>query len=177
MGTGTHFAVIEDGEMKPVENEDYAAMLVRLSDDASASGAVGTLEASRVAVGPRASYGIEVYGTEGSAHWDFERMNELHLSGGLGAENQGYTRIMARPGMGDFGRFQPGAGTSMGYDDLKVIEAKKFLQAVLGREALNSNIQDALSAAQVVTAAERSAESRGWEQSSPVAGTTASTRV
>ncbi|UOQ56947.1 Gfo/Idh/MocA family oxidoreductase [Leucobacter allii] len=176
MGTGTHFAVIEDGEMKPVENEDYAGMLVRLADDATAAGAVGTLEASRVAVGPRASYGIEVYGTAGSAHWDFERLNELHLSGGLGAEDQGYTRIMARPGMGDFGRFQPGAGTSMGYDDLKVIEAKKFLQAVLGRESLNSNIQDALSAAQVVTAAERSAESRAWEASAPVAGTTAAIR-
>lgn len=177
MGTGTHFALIEDGEMKPVENEDYAAMLVRLSDGAAAAGAVGTLEASRVAVGPRASYGIEIYGTEGSAHWDFERMNELHLSGGLGTENQGYTRVMAHPGMGDFARFQPGAGTSMGYDDLKVIEAKKFLQAVLGREALNSNIQDALSAAQVVTAAERSAESRVWETSIPVPGTTAAVRV
>lgn len=172
MGTGTHFAVIENGDMKPVENEDYAGMLVRISDGAPAANAVGTLEASRVAVGPRASYGIEVYGTEGSAHWDFERMNELHLSGGLGAENQGYTRVMARAGMGDFGRFQPGAGTSMGYDDLKVIEAKKFLQAVLGREAINSNIQDALSAAQVVSAAERSAETRTWESSAPVDGTT-----
>lgn len=173
MGSGTHFAVIEDGVMKPVENEDYAAMLVRLSGDATAADAVGTLEASRVAVGPRASYGIEIYGTEGSAHWDFERLNELHISGGLGTENQGYTRVMAHPGMGDFARFQPGAGTSMGYDDLKVIEAKKFLQAVLGREALNSNIQDALSAAQVVSAAERSADSRSWEQSTPVSGTTA----
>ena len=173
MGTGTHFALIEGGTMKPVENEDYAGMLIRIAGDAPAAHAVGTLEASRVSVGPRASYGIEVYGTAGSAHWDFERMNELHLSGGLGAENQGYTRVMARSGMGDFGRFQPGAGTSMGYDDLKVIEAKKFLQAVVGREALNSNIQDALSAAQVVTAAERSAQSRAWEQSSPVPGTTA----
>lgn len=173
MGTGTHFAVIENGEMKPVENEDYAAMLVRLSGDAVATGAVGTLEASRVSVGPRSSYGIEIYGTEGSAYWDFERMNELHISGGLGTENQGYTRVMAHPGMGDFGRFQPGSGTSMGYDDLKVIEAKKFVQSVLGRESLSSNIQDALSAAQVVTAAERSAETRAWEQSAPVSGTTA----
>ncbi|MFV0435358.1 MAG: Gfo/Idh/MocA family protein [Leucobacter sp.] len=177
MGTGTHFAVIENGDMKPVENEDYAAMLVRLSGDAVAADAVGSLEASRVAVGPRASYGIEVYGTEGSAHWDFESMNELHLSGGLGTENQGYTRIMARPGMGDFGRFQPGSGTSMGYDDLKVVEARKFLQAVLGRETLNSNIQDALSANQVVSAAERSAETRNWESSAPVAGTTAAVRA
>lgn len=176
MGTGTHFAVIEDGVMKPVENEDYAGMLVRLAESASAAGAVGTLEASRVAVGPRASYGIEVYGTEGSARWDFEQLNELHISGGLGAEYPGYTRVMAHSGMGDFGRFQPGAGTSMGYDDLKVIEAKKFLQAVLGREQLNSNIQDALSAAQVITAAERSAEGRSWEVSAPISGTTASLR-
>ncbi|KAF5291086.1 hypothetical protein FQR65_LT20510 [Abscondita terminalis] len=173
MGTGTHFAVIENGVMKPVENEDYAAMLIRLAGDAVAEGAVGTLEASRVAVGPRASYGIEIYGTEGSAFWDFERMNELHISGGLGAEHQGYTRVMASPGMGDFGRFQPGAGTSMGYDDLKVIEAKKFLEAVAGRAQLNSNARDALSAAQVISAAERSAESRAWERSAPVSGTTA----
>lgn len=173
MGSGTHFAVIENGEMKPVENEDYAGMLVRLRGDAVAADAVGTLEASRVAVGPRASYGIEIYGTNGSAHWDFERMNELHISSGLGTAHQGYTRVMASPGMGDFGLFQPGAGTSMGYDDLKVIEAKKFLEAVAGRAALNSNIQDALSASQVISAAERSAAERRWESSAPVEGTTA----
>lgn len=176
MGSGTHFAVVEDGVMKPVENEDYAAMLIRLSDDAIAADAVGTLEASRVAVGPRASYGIEIYGTNGSAHWNFERLNELHVSSGLGAAHQGYTRVMASPGMGEFGRFQPGAGTSMGYDDLKVIEAKKFLETVVGRAAVNSNIQDALSAAQVVSAAERSAEDRQWAVSQPVTGTTAAVR-
>ncbi|MGO1538508.1 MAG: Gfo/Idh/MocA family protein [Leucobacter sp.] len=176
MGTGTHFAVIEDGEMKPVENEDYSAMLVRLSSDAIAADAVGTLEASRVAVGPRASYGIEVYGTNGSARWDFEQLNELQLSQPLGAEQQGYTRVMAFPGMGDFGNFQPGSGTSMGYDDLKVTEAKKFVQSVLGREHANSNIQDALSSAQVISAAERSAEARTWQSSAPVAGTTSATR-
>lgn len=173
MGTGTHFAVIEDGEMKPVENEDYAAMLVRLGGDAVAAGAVGTLEASRVSVGPRASYGIEIYGTEGSAHWDFERLNELHLSHGPREGYQGYTRIMAQPGMGDFARFQPGAGTSMGYDDLKVVEAQKFLLAVLDREHRNSNIRDALSASRVVSAAERSAEERRWESVPRVEGTTA----
>ena len=173
MGTGTHFAVIEDGVMKPVENEDYAAMLVRLSGDARAGGAVGTLEASRVAVGPRASYALEVYGTEGSAIWDFERMNELQLAAGRGDARQGYARVMADAAMGDFARFQPGAGTSMGYDDLKVIEAKKFLMAVAGREALNSNISDALSAARVVSAAERSAAGRSWEAAGSVEGTTA----
>ena len=52
MGSGTHFAVIEDGEMGTVENDDYVAALVRFAPDSRAAGAVGTLEASRIIVGP-----------------------------------------------------------------------------------------------------------------------------
>lgn len=173
MGQATHFALVEDGEMGEVENEDYAGLLVRFSDRALAAGAVGTLEASRVAVGPRAQYGFEIYGTEGSLTWDFQRMNELRLATGLGRPEFGYTTIYAGPGHGDFARFQPGAGTGMGYDDLKVIEAKKFLQAFLGREAENSNIHDAVASARVLDAAERSAASRAWEAVLPEPGTTA----
>jgi hypothetical protein len=38
MGSATHFAVIEDGELGPVENEDYAATLVRFAGDAQGRG-------------------------------------------------------------------------------------------------------------------------------------------
>jgi predicted dehydrogenase len=89
MGTGTHFDVIEGGELGDVENEDYAAMLFRFADSAVAAGAVGTLEASRVAVGPRASYNIEIYGTEGSVMWDFERMNEFQVAIGRTGDLRG----------------------------------------------------------------------------------------
>jgi len=173
MGSGTHFDVIEGGEKKPVENEDYGGMLVRFADNAIASGAVGTLEASRVSVGPRASYNFEIYGTNGSLKWDFERLNELELVIGRRGPNVGYQRIMANPYMGDFAKFQPGPGVSMGYDDLKIIEAKKFLEAYLGGPKLNSNIHDAVAAAKVVTAAEESAASGKWIKISPTAGTTA----
>ncbi|WP_339328947.1 Gfo/Idh/MocA family oxidoreductase [Sediminivirga luteola] len=175
MGQGTHFAVVEDGEMLPVENEDYAALLVAFGGDAA--GAVGTLEASRVSVGPRAQYSLEVYGTEGSLLWDFERMNELQLALGRSGPHVGYTRIMAGPDFGDFGRFQPGAGTSMGYDDLKVIEARKFLQAYLGEDSAHADIRDALAANRVVSAAETSAASGTWEEVAPVEGTTAARRA
>src|SRR5690606_37410912 len=67
MGSGTHFAVIEDGEMGRVENEDYAAALVRFAATAQGPGPVGTLEVSRTIVGPQCGLAIEVYGTEGSA--------------------------------------------------------------------------------------------------------------
>ena len=53
-------------------------------------------------------------------------------------------------------------------------EAKKFLLAVAGGPAENSNVHDALSAAATVTAAEESAASGQWQKLEPVAGTTAS---
>ncbi|MEY4437410.1 MAG: hypothetical protein RL100_874 [Actinomycetota bacterium] len=173
MGVGTHFDVIEGGEKGPVENEDYGGMLVRFADDAVAAGAVGTLEASRVAVGPRASYNFEIYGTEGSLMWDFERMNELQVAIGRRGERLGYQRVMVAPGFGDFSHFQPGAGTGMGYDDLKTIEARKFIEAYIGKQAVNSNIHDAVASARVVSAAEKSNESGQWVKLAPVAGTTA----
>lgn len=176
MGKGTHFDVIEGGELGEVENEDYAAMLFRFADSAVAAGAVGTLEASRVSVGPRASYNIEIYGTEGSVKWDFERMNEFDIAVGRTGDLLGYKRVMANPNFGDFGHFQPGAGTGMGFDDLKVVEARKFLEAFTDKAHVNSNIHDAVAAAAVCDAAEESAESGQWVTLPAVPGVTAATR-
>jgi len=172
-GAGSHFDLVEGGELGDVENEDYAAMMVQLRADAVASSALGTLESSRVTVGKRASYNIEIYGTEGSLMWDFERLNELELATAGDSVRVGYQRIMAGPAFGEFSHFQPGSGTSMGFDDLKVIEAKKFIEAYLGGPALNSNIHDALSAARVVEASLASQADEAWHTIAPVAGTTA----
>src|SRR4029079_2085011 len=57
MGQATHFAVIEVGERADVTTADYAAALVRFSADSPGAGAVGTLEASRVIVGPQCGLG------------------------------------------------------------------------------------------------------------------------
>lgn len=172
MGTGTHFAVIEGGEQGPVENEDYGGMLIRFGSDAVGADAVGTLEASRVTVGPRARYEVEIYGTEGSVRWDFERLNELQIAKGRSGEHVGYQRVMANSHFGDFDHFQPGAGPTMGYDDLKTIEAKKFVESFLGLQHVNSNIHDAVSAARVVQAAEDSAASKTWIAIAQPTGTT-----
>jgi predicted dehydrogenase len=177
MGQATHFAVVENGEMAPVENEEYAGRLVRFASDAVGAGAVGTLEASRVTVGPRAEYSLEVYGTEGSLRWNFERMNELELALGYDGPHVGFTRVMAGPDFGDFSHFQPGAGTSMGYDDFKVVEAKKFLLSYIGEESSHADVHDALAANRVVYAGERAAASRSWVDVEQVAGTTAARRA
>src|SRR6201995_5509458 len=144
MGAATHFAVIENGELGDVENDDYVAALVRFAAGSHTAGAVGTLEAARGSVGPQCGLGFEIFGTQGSATRNSGRMNEFRLCLGRGGANAGYTTVLGNAQLGDYGRFQPGPGHSMGYDDLKVIEAKKFLVAVNGGEPRNSTITEAL---------------------------------
>ena len=84
----------------------------------------------------------------------------------------GHTTILGNPGMGECTQFQPGPGNSMGYDDLKVIEAKKFLLSVTQGIPGACTIDDAQSAAEVVTAAVQSAESGAWVKVPTVPGAT-----
>jgi predicted dehydrogenase len=153
-GSGTHFSVVEgDAESGAVENEDWCAALVEF-----ASGLRGTVELSRVTVGAEARYLFEVNGTEGAVSWNFERMNELELY-----RDGGYSRVLMGPSHPDFARFQPGRGIPMGYDDLKVIEAYRFLQSVADGVQREPGVREMASAARVVDAIARSCESGAWE--------------
>src|SRR5690242_21710368 len=99
-------------------------------------------------------------------------MNELRLCLGRSSPDRGYTTVLGSSALGDYARFQPGPGNSMGYDDLKVIEAKKFLVAVTGGERRNSTIDDAHHVAEVISAAAISAETGGWHRVPTVPGAT-----
>jgi predicted dehydrogenase len=156
MGTG-HF-VVEGGEMGEVENEDYAAALVRFEN-----GARGTLENSRTCIGPHVRNSFEVNGTRGALSWDFQRLNELQLYRTDSTGDKGYRTVFAAPGMGDFERFQPGAGISMGYDDLKVTEAYLFLSSIAEDGQREPGIEQVVSAMRVVDAMDRSCDSGDWE--------------
>jgi len=152
------------GERRAVENEDYAALLLRFDN-----GAVGTMDSSRMVRGPRAEYALEVYGTEGSLRWDFQRLNELEVC--LPEQSEyGYTRVYMSPGHGEFIRFQPGGGTGMGYDDLKTIEAAQFVQSVISGRQLAPSVADGLAAAVIVEAAEASIEDGAWHEVATVDG-------
>jgi predicted dehydrogenase len=154
-GTGTHFSVVEgDVELGPVENEDWCAALVEFE-----SGLKGTIELSRVLVGAEARYLFEVNGTLGAVSWNFERMNELeHYRDG------GSARILMGPTHPDFARFQPGKGIPMGFDDLKVIEAYRFLQSVSDGQQREPGVREIAAAARVLDAIARSFESGRWEE-------------
>lgn len=157
------------GDQKsPVENEDYVALLARFDN-----GVIATMESSRVSVGPRAEYVIEIYGTEGSARWSFERLNELEVCLGIdGGPTHGYTRAMAGPKWGEWSRFQPAIGPSMGFDDMKCIEAAQFLRSVLTQHQLAPSAADAWCAAEVDEAIVASAADGRWHDVPVVKGPT-----
>ena len=145
------------GELGPVENEDYVSSLLRF-----ASGARGTLEASRVAVGEQNNYGFEIHGTKGAVFWDFRRMGELGVSVGTAYQDQAVSTVYVGPTHGDYAAFQPGAASSLSYDDLKVIEAYNFLRSIVEGKPYGSTLDDAVRSAVALDAMSESAATGQW---------------
>jgi predicted dehydrogenase len=156
-GTVSHFSTAAGGRMGPVGNEDQASALLRFE-----SGARGYLESSRVAVGEQCTYGIEVRGTRGAVGWDFRRMQELQVCVGQDYQNAAWQKRYVSPGMGELAAFQPGAGVTMGYDDLKVIEAERLVRSIAHGKPVGATIDDAVEAARLIEAIVRSASERRW---------------
>ncbi|WP_314408725.1 Gfo/Idh/MocA family protein [Streptomyces kroppenstedtii] len=145
------------GETGPVENEDYVSCLLRF-----ASGARGVLEACRVSVGEQNNYGFEIHGTTGALSWDFRRMGELGVSRGTSFQDQPVSTLYVGPGHGEYAAFQPGSANSMGYDDLKVIEAHHFLRSIAEGTPYGATLDDAVHSATALDAMARSAERGTW---------------
>jgi len=141
-----------------VTNEDYVGALVQFSN-----GAQGTLEVCRVIQGHKCEWSIELEGTQGGLSWDFERMNELEVFRPDGdSAHDGFTRIVSGPGHPFHSRFNPAAGTGLGYDDLKTIEAHQFLKAVAEKRQAEPGFAEAVRVAEVLAAIERTWETGSW---------------
>ncbi len=158
--SGTHFNVgTPDDPTGDVTNEDYVTALFRF-----ANGVQGTMEMCRVINGPKAEYTFEIHGTEGAIKWNFERMNEIEVQFRSGDEAEdGYRTILSGPAHPYHGRFNPGPGLGLGYEDLKVIEAYEFLKSVVAGQQGVPGFAEALAVANVQTAVERSWETQQWE--------------
>jgi predicted dehydrogenase len=153
------------GERDAVENEDWVIAQLRLS-----SGARCSVEASRVAVGEQNAYGFEIHGTAGVVGWDFRRIGELRVGTGTAFQDQAVTTRHVGPGDGEYAAFQPGSAMAMGYDELKIIEAQRFLTSIASRSSVGATIWDAVAAARIVEAIAESVRTGSWERPEPVRG-------
>ncbi|MPZ12058.1 MAG: gfo/Idh/MocA family oxidoreductase [Kiloniellaceae bacterium] len=138
-----------------VENEDIANAIVRF-----ASGAQGSLSASRLAWGRKNCLAWEVYGTEGTLAFCQERMNELQLYENRGPKaEQGFRTILTGPEHLPFGQFCPAAGHQLGFLDLKTIELSDLLRAIVTGTPAHPHFDDALEFEIVIHAIAESARS------------------
>ena len=146
-----------DAPTGTVENEDFVVALARTASDV-----LVTIECSRVAVGEQNNYGIEVHGTRGLVGWDFRTPGELRLSTGDAYADQPSQRLFVGPGAGDYGRFQPGSGITMSFDDTKVIELSGLVRSILSGTPEGPQLSDAVASATALDAMVASASGAGW---------------
>lgn len=159
-GAGSHYDRGQPGDPTgEVTNEDWFGAMARFE-----GGAVGEFEVCRTFAGPESHHTFELYGTEGSLRWDFERMNELelHLTGVAGSLG-GFTTIRAGDHLPFHGRFVPGRANGIGFEDLVTIEDAQFLEAVAARRPFAPGFDEALACVSVQDALLRSWRSGRWE--------------
>jgi len=145
-------------EMRPVGNDDITQMLVRF-----ASGASGYLEASRIATGSKMNIGFEITGSEGAIRFDGERINELQVFDRRpGLRTAGFRTILANPEHPPYGNFIPAPGHGLGFNDLKVIEVKELMEAVMTGRSAGPDLSEAARIGAIMDGAILSSERGGW---------------
>ncbi len=158
-GKGTHYDRGSPGDPTgSVTNEDYVGALVEFHN-----GVRGTLEADRSIFGPQSSMAFELNGSSGAASWDHETLNQLKLYLPEEQPTDGFIEVLSGDAFPHQTNFVPGGGNSIGFEDMKVIEALEYLKAVAAGTQHHPGFADALAVAGVLDAMTRSWDSEQWE--------------
>ena len=158
-GTGTHYDRGKPGDPTgAVTNEDYVGALVEFEN-----GVRGTLEADRSMFGPQSSMAFELNGSKGAASWDHEKLNQLRLYLPEEQPTDGFIEVLAGDAFPNQANIVPGGGNSLGFEDMKLIEALEFLRSVEAERRHRPDFGDALANASVAAAMVRSWSSERWE--------------
>ncbi len=147
----------------PVDVDDAAMTMVRF-----ASGAVGTIEASRFAVGRKNHNRFEINGSKGSLVWDLERMNELEVYIEEGP-NSGFRRIMVTDRSHPFCSAWWPAGHIIGYEHSFTHTLLDLLKGVAEGKSPQPDFEDGLKNQRALDAIETSAQTGQWVKLAPPA--------
>jgi predicted dehydrogenase len=131
-----------------------------------ASGAVGSYEATRFALGRKNAMRVEINGSLGSLAFDFESMNELSFFDGANpTEEGGFRRILVtEPTHPYVGAWWP-PGHLLGYEHTFTHEVVDFVRAIADGTDPHPSFADGLQVQRVLAAIEDSAsESSQWTE-------------
>jgi predicted dehydrogenase len=132
-----------------------------------AGGAVGTLEATRLALGRRNAFQWEINGTKGSLAFDMERLNELQVFRDDGDRARGFKTVLVSEADHPFWEHWWPPGHIIGWGDTFVHELHHVLAAIAGDGEVaphGATFEDGYRAAEVCDAIVRSSASGRREQ-------------
>ena len=140
---------------------DDAAMFMGRFDN----GALANLEATRFALGRKNHINVEINGSKGSLHFDFEDMNRLKFFDNTNpADRQGFRDILVTQPNGTHpfvGQWWP-PGHIIGYEHTFVHTVGDFINAVMDGKSVQPTFEDGLKNQRVLEAVEKSAKSGKW---------------
>jgi predicted dehydrogenase len=126
------------------------------------SGAVGTLEGTRVAAGRRNALRWEINGSRGSLAFDLQRLNELEVYSVEEGRTLGFRRVLVTDPGHPFAELWWPPGHVLAWGDTFVHELHHLVGAIAGAHAVapeGADFRDGYRAAEVCDAIQRSSES------------------
>ncbi len=119
------------GERITIEADDAFAALLEFEN-----GAIGLIEASRVATGRKNRQYWEVNGSKGSLCFDLERLNELQvcLEGGAAESLTGFQNVLVTEAHHPYLKFWWPRGHMLGWEHAHVNELYHFVEAVAAQK-------------------------------------------
>ena len=138
--------------------DDAAAALVRFRN-----GAIGTIEATRMATGRKNHNRFEINGSMGSLAFDLERMNELELYlEGDAAGHKGFRTILVTEPVHPYVKAWWPPGHIIGYEHTFTHTVYDLLEAIADGRSPKPDFEDGVRNQRILDAIERSADSREW---------------
>jgi predicted dehydrogenase len=160
------------GELASVSGLVRTFVPGRKVDDAAeaalelASGAIGTIEATRLALGRRNALQWELNGTKGSLAFDLERANELGVFRADGDRARGFKTVLVTEADHPFAQWWWPPGHILGWEHSFVHEIRHLLEAIAGQGEVapyGATFEDGYRAAEVCDAIVRSSREGGRE--------------
>jgi predicted dehydrogenase len=126
-----------------------------------ASGAIASVEVSRVATGQKNSLKLEIYGDKGSLLFDLENLNELgFLDATAPVREQGFRRILVNEPEHPYLEAWWPQGHIIGWEHTFTHEIRDFLLAIDAGTAPSPSFEDGLAVQRILNAVDESAAAK-----------------
>ena len=150
----------QGAERGEVDVDDELMSMLRFEN-----GAIGSLEATRNAYGRNNFITLEIHGTQGSIHFNYERRDELQVMfADDPADARGFRTVYTGPAHPNGQALWPIPGLGIGYSETKIVECHDFFHAIKTGRQPSPNFDDGLLTELVADAMLRSGETGQWEQ-------------